>query len=73
MQWALMTLLDPANSFANLAYVGYQGDFGSAFTVTRKQRVDRKKQRTQRNVFQCYVFGARGSGKSALLQSFIGR
>jgi mitochondrial Rho GTPase 1 len=73
MQWALMTLLDPANSFANLVYVGYQGDFASAFTVTRKRRVDRKKQRTQRNLFQCYVFGARGSGKTALLQSFIGR
>ncbi|GJM97017.1 hypothetical protein PR202_ga13909 [Eleusine coracana subsp. coracana] len=72
-KWALMTLLDPANSFANLVYVGYQGDFGSAFTVTRKRRVDRKRQQTQRNVFQCYVFGARGSGKTALLQSFIGR
>lgn len=73
MQWALMTLLDPTNSYANLVYVGYPGEFGSAFTVTRKRRVDRKKQQTQRNVFQCYVFGARGSGKTSLLQSFIGR
>jgi polynucleotide 5'-kinase involved in rRNA processing len=73
MQWALMTLLDPANSYANLVYVGYPGEFSSAFTVTRKRRVDRKKQQTQRNVFQCFVFGARGSGKTSLLQSFIGR
>ena len=72
-QWALMTLLDPANSFANLVYVGYSGDFNSAFTITRKRRVDRKKQQTQRNVFQCYVFGPKGSGKTALLQSFLGR
>uniref|UniRef100_A0A0E0D8L2 Mitochondrial Rho GTPase n=1 Tax=Oryza meridionalis TaxID=40149 RepID=A0A0E0D8L2_9ORYZ len=72
-KWALMTLLDPANSFANLIYVGYSGDFGSAFTTTRKRRVDRKKQQTQRNVFQCYVFGPRGAGKTALLQSFLGR
>lgn len=72
-KWALMTLLDPTNSYANLVYVGYPGEFSSAFTVTRKRRVDRKKQQTQRNVFQCYVFGARGSGKTSLLQSFIGR
>ncbi|VAI38761.1 unnamed protein product [Triticum turgidum subsp. durum] len=72
-QWTLMTLLDPANSFANLVYVGYSGDFNSAFTITRKRRVDRKKQQTQRNVFQCYVFGPKGSGKTALLQSFLGR
>ncbi|XP_052148540.1 mitochondrial Rho GTPase 1-like isoform X1 [Oryza glaberrima] len=72
-KWALMTLLDPANSFANLIYVGYSGDFGSAFTTMRKRRVDRKKQQTQRNVFQCYVFGPRGAGKTALLQSFLGR
>ncbi|PWZ54782.1 Mitochondrial Rho GTPase 1 [Zea mays] len=63
----------PTNSYANLAYVGYPGEFSSAFTVTRRRRVDRKKQHTQRNVFQCYVFGARGSGKTSLLQSFIGR
>lgn len=68
-----MTVLDPTNSYANLVYVGYPGEFSSAFTVTRKRRVDRKKQQTQRNVFQCYVFGARGSGKTSLLQSFIGR
>lgn len=68
-----MTLLDPANSFANLVYVGYSGDFSSAFTITRKRRVDRKKQQTQRNVFQCYVFGPKGAGKTALLQSFLGR
>ncbi|KAG2545005.1 mitochondrial Rho GTPase 1-like isoform X2 [Panicum virgatum] len=72
-KWALMTLRDPTNSYANLVYVGYPGEFSSAFTVTRKRRVGRKKQQTQRNVFQCYVFGARGSGKTSLLQSFIGR
>ncbi|KAF0918667.1 hypothetical protein E2562_025597 [Oryza meyeriana var. granulata] len=60
-KWALMTLLHPSNSFANLIYVGYSSDFDSAFTTTRKRRVDRKKQQTQRNVFQCYVFGPRGN------------
>ncbi|XP_015695223.1 mitochondrial Rho GTPase 1-like [Oryza brachyantha] len=72
-KWALMTLLHPPSSFANLIYVGYSGDFDSAFTTTRKRKVDRKKQQTQRNVFQCYVFGPRGAGKTALLQSFLKR
>ena len=68
-----MTLIHPSNSFANLIYVGYPGDFDSAFTTTRKKRVDRKKKQTQRNVFQCYVFGPRHAGKTALLQSFLKR
>ncbi|KAK3149560.1 hypothetical protein QOZ80_3AG0219100 [Eleusine coracana subsp. coracana] len=72
-KWALMTFLDPSKSLANLVYVGYLGDFASAFTTTRKRRDDRKRKQTHRNVFHCYVFGPRGSGKSALLQSFIGR
>uniref|UniRef100_A0A0E0CA66 Mitochondrial Rho GTPase n=1 Tax=Oryza meridionalis TaxID=40149 RepID=A0A0E0CA66_9ORYZ len=72
-KWTLMTLIHPSNSFANLIYVGYPGDFDSAFTTTRKRRVDRKKKQTQRNVFQCYVFGPRHAGKTSLLQSFLKR
>jgi Ras family protein T1 len=73
MQWALMTLLDPRKSLANLTYIGYGHDPASTFSVTRKRSVDRKKQRTERNVFQCFVFGPKKSGKSALLDSFLGR
>uniref|UniRef100_A0A0D9V7P6 Mitochondrial Rho GTPase n=1 Tax=Leersia perrieri TaxID=77586 RepID=A0A0D9V7P6_9ORYZ len=72
-KWSLMTLLHPSNSFANLIYVGYSGNFGSAFTTMRKRRVDRKKQQTQRNVFHCYVIGSEGAGKTAFLQSFVKR
>ncbi|KAL0725241.1 hypothetical protein Bca4012_039840 [Brassica carinata] len=72
-QWALMTLLDPRKTLANLIYIGYGHDPASAFSVTRKRSVDRKKQRTERNVFQCFVFGPKKSGKSALLDSFLGR
>ncbi|KAK1318288.1 Rac-like GTP-binding protein ARAC9 [Acorus calamus] len=39
----------------------------------RRRRLDRKRQQTQRNVYQCYVFGPRKSGKSALLNTLIGR
>ncbi|XP_064951042.1 mitochondrial Rho GTPase 1-like isoform X3 [Musa acuminata AAA Group] len=71
-EWALMTLQDPAASLANLIYIGYTGDPASAFQITRKRRLDRKKQQTQRNVFQCFVFGSRNAGKTTLLNSFIG-
>ncbi|KMZ69882.1 Mitochondrial Rho GTPase [Zostera marina] len=72
-EWSLMTLLDPSSSLANLVYIGYTGNPMSAFLTTRKRRVDRKRQQTQRNVFQCYVFGSKNSGKSALLDSLVSR
>jgi len=68
-----MTLLDPSSSLANLTYIGYNGDTSSAFQITRRRRLDRKRQQSQRNVFQCFVFGPRNAGKSALLNSLIGR
>lgn len=68
-----MTLLDPSWSMENLIYIGYPGDPLSAFRVTRRRRLDRKKQQTDRNVFQCFVFGPNKAGKSALLNSFLGR
>ncbi|KAK1294991.1 Rac-like GTP-binding protein RAC2 [Acorus calamus] len=72
-EWALMTILDPAASVANLIYLGYPGDPVTSLQINRRRRLDRKKQQTQRNVFQCYVFGPRKSGKSALLNTLIGR
>ncbi|WVZ06785.1 hypothetical protein V8G54_020131 [Vigna mungo] len=72
-QWTLMTLLDPPCSLANLIYIGYSGNPAAALRVTRRRAVDRKKQATERNVFQCYVFGSKSSGKSALLDSLLGR
>ncbi|KAK7355811.1 hypothetical protein VNO80_15073 [Phaseolus coccineus] len=72
-QWALMTLLDPKLSLANLIYIGYKGNPAAAFRVSRKRSLDRKKQMTERNVFQCYVFGSKHAGKSALLYSLLGR
>ncbi|XP_027934645.1 mitochondrial Rho GTPase 2 [Vigna unguiculata] len=72
-QWALMTLLDPKLSLANLIYIGYKGNPAAAFCVTSKRSLNRKKQTTERNVFQCYVFGSKHAGKSALLHSLLGR
>ncbi|XP_044486643.1 mitochondrial Rho GTPase 2-like [Mangifera indica] len=72
-EWALMTLLDPRRALANLIYVGYSGNPALVFHVTRRKSTDRKKQRTERNVFRCFVFGSKKAGKSALLNSFLGR
>ncbi|GKD49618.1 mitochondrial Rho GTPase 1-like protein [Tanacetum coccineum] len=68
-----MTLLNPVLSVENLVYIGYAGDPSSAVRVTRKRRVDRKKQHSDQNVFQCFVFGPKEAGKSSLLDSFVGR
>ncbi|EEF49825.1 rac-GTP binding protein, putative [Ricinus communis] len=72
-QWALMTLLDPSRAMENLIYIGYPGDTSAAVRITRRRRLDRKKQQSERNVFQCFVFGPKNAGKSSLLNSFIGR
>jgi len=66
-----MTLLDPTFSVENLIYIGYPYYPSSAIHVTRRQHLDRKEQQSRRNVFQCFVFGPRDAGKSALLKSFI--
>ncbi|XP_050238843.1 mitochondrial Rho GTPase 2 isoform X2 [Mercurialis annua] len=71
--WDLMTHLDPKGSLSNLIYVGYSGNPDSALRVTRRRKVNRKKQQTERNVFHCAVFGAKKAGKSALLHSFLER
>ena len=68
-----MTLLDPPLSLANLIYIGYSGNAAAALRVTRRRSVDRKKQTSDRNVFQCYVLGSKNAGKSALLYSLLGR
>lgn len=68
-----MTLLDPIRSVETLIYIGYGGDPSTAIRVTRRRYLDRKKQQTEKTVFQCFVFGPKESGKSALLNSFVGR
>ncbi|XP_051145819.1 mitochondrial Rho GTPase 1-like [Andrographis paniculata] len=70
--WALMTLLDPIRSVETLIYIGYGHDPLSAVSVTRRRRTDRKKNQTERSVYQCFVFGPKEAGKSALLNAFVG-
>lgn len=47
--------------------------FFPVFSVTRNKRIDLQKKQTQRSVFRCNVLGARGSGKSGFLQTFLGK
>ncbi|KAG5051826.1 hypothetical protein JHK87_004024 [Glycine soja] len=67
------TLLEPQRSLANLIYIGYNGNPTAALRVTHRRSVDHKKQTTEKNVFQCYVFGSKHAGKSALLYSLPGK
>jgi hypothetical protein len=71
-QWTLMTLLNPTFVY-NLICIGYPGDPSSAIRVTSRRHADRNRQHSERNVLQCFVFGPMKAGKSALLNSLIGR
>jgi Ras family protein T1 len=67
----MTTLLDHKQTLAYLAYLGYNaGPTTSALKITNPRRAERRKGRVTRNVFLCYVVGAAGSGKSAILNSF---
>uniref|UniRef100_A0A8C9W597 Ras homolog family member T1a n=1 Tax=Scleropages formosus TaxID=113540 RepID=A0A8C9W597_SCLFO len=77
-QWTLTTYLDVQRCLEYLGYLGYsiiaeQESQAAAITVTRNKRIDLQKKQTQRSVFRCSVFGAKGSGKSGFLQGFLGR
>nr|XP_030140775.3 WD repeat-containing protein 90 isoform X6 [Taeniopygia guttata] len=77
-QWTLVAYLDVRRCLECLGYLGYpilseQDSQTQALTVTREKRIDLEKGQTQRNVFLCKVLGARGAGKSAFLQAFLGR
>ena len=72
-QWALMTLLDPVKSLAHFIYLNYPGDVSTAFQISRRRRIDRKRQCTQRNVTNCFVFGPDKAGKTTLIRTLIGR
>lgn len=77
-QWSLTTFLDYTRMLAYLAFFGYthhehEPSLLTAITVTRSKAVDLQKKQTSRSVFQCYVFGPPGVGKTAFLQAFLGR
>ncbi|TFK52599.1 mitochondrial Rho GTPase [Heliocybe sulcata] len=73
-QWSMTTLLDHKTTLAYLAYLGYPDEpRTSALQITRPRKVERRKGKSTRNVFLCYVCGAAGSGKTSLLRAFAGK
>lgn len=54
-------------------YIRFPYDPSSAIRVTRKRVLDRKEKKSKRTVVQCFVFGPKNAGKSALLNKFIER
>lgn len=76
-QWSMATFEDPKTTLEYLAYLGFESPDGKGTTPALKLTKARKRRnrpgRVERNVFLCYVLGAAGSGKSALLNSFLHR
>ena len=70
----MVTLLDHKITLAYLAHLGYPDEPRTgALLVTRPRKYDRRRGKSTRNVFLCYVCGAAGSGKRSLLRSFAGK
>lgn len=69
----MTTLLDHKTTLGYLAYLGYPSPRTSALQITRPRKAERRKGRSTRGVFLCYVCGAAGSGKTSLLRAFVGR
>ena len=75
-QWSMATFEDPRTTLEYLAYLGFEADGKGttpALKITKPRKQRNKPGRVERNVVLCYVLGAPGSGKSALLNSFLNR
>ncbi|KAF2091705.1 mitochondrial Rho GTPase [Saccharata proteae CBS 121410] len=76
-QWSMTTFEEPKTTLEYLAYLGFEssdrGGTTSALKVTKARKRRNRPGRVERNVFLCYVLGASGSGKSALLDAFLNR
>jgi Ras family protein T1 len=72
----MTTFENPGTTLEYLAYLGFEMDGKGttpALKVTKPRKARNKPGRVERSVFLCYVLGAPGSGKSALLNSFLNR
>lgn len=71
---SMTTLLDHKTTLAFLAYLGYPNEPRTeALHVTKPRKTERRKGKSSRNVFLCYICGAAGSGKTSLLRAFAGK
>eukprot|EP00163_Fabomonas_tropica_P001524 TRINITY_DN1113_c0_g1_i14.p1 TRINITY_DN1113_c0_g1~~TRINITY_DN1113_c0_g1_i14.p1 ORF type:complete len:656 (-),score=163.12 TRINITY_DN1113_c0_g1_i14:77-1993(-) len=71
--WNLFYLRQPEDALLCLKYLGFQDDIAEAVTITPSRQDDFIRERTCRNVFQVYVFGSPGCGKTAFLRALVGK
>lgn len=85
-QWSMFVFLDHKTALSYLAMLGFtikskssEVDLRNAIKVTKQGRKRNPNSRMYRSsvikdrqVFNCYVLGSKGSGKSSLLASFLG-
>lgn len=78
-QWSMTTFLSPKTTLEYLAYLGFESPDKSnrsttaALKITKARKYRRKSGRVQRNVVFAQVLGAPHSGKSCVLDTFLGR
>lgn len=56
--WRHMAATEPREALANILYLGYEGEPGSLFCITRPRRQERRPEQVTRTVFK--VGSARG-------------
>ncbi|SCU82270.1 LAFA_0C10176g1_1 [Lachancea sp. 'fantastica'] len=77
-QWTMTTFLDYRTTTEYLVYLGIEKDARLALQVTKSRKKRRRNGRfyrapvTDRKVFNGFVIGKPHSGKSSLLESFVG-
>lgn len=83
-QWSMTTFLDYKTTLAYLAYLGFESSAKNGGTTAALKVTRQRKERTRsgksyrvpvndRTVFNCFVLGGSGSGKSSLLEAFLGK
>ncbi|KAF4459869.1 mitochondrial rho gtpase 1 [Fusarium albosuccineum] len=77
-QWSMTTFIEPKTTIEYLAYLGFEPSnpkdpITAALKITKPRKRRRRPGRVERNVVLCYILGASGAGKSALLDSFLNR
>lgn len=77
-QWSMTTFMEPKTTLEYLAYLGFEAPTArdpatAALKITKSRKRRRRPGRVERNVVLCYVLGASGAGKSALLDAFLNR
>ena len=78
-QWSMTTFMNSKTTLEYLAYLGYESSdrsnasTTSALKITKARKRRRKAPKVQRSVLFANVLGAAHSGKSSLLDTFLGR